>query len=128
VLDVPSDTPPVRFDRDQLGRTFRELVNNAVESTEPSTRRLSIKASTDLTEENVVVEVADNGRGMTAEVRSRAIDPFFSHRPAGRGRGLGLARVHRWLRQNGGSLALDSRPGEGTRVSLRLPMAAPSNG
>lgn len=125
-LEVPSDTPPVRFDRAQLGGVFRELAKNAVEATDPATRRLSIKASADLTEENIVVEVADNGRGMTAEVRNRAIDPFFSHRPAGRGRGLGLARVHRWLRQNGGSMTLESRPGGGTRVTLRLPAAVPT--
>ncbi|MBN2560701.1 MAG: HDOD domain-containing protein [Phycisphaerae bacterium] len=120
-IEVPSDTPPVRFDDEQLTRLFRELIKNAIEATDASSRRLTVKATGDLTDKNIVVVVADNGRGMTEEVRSRATDPFFSHRPAGRGRGLGLARVHRWLQQNGGTIRIDSEPGQGTRVEVQLP-------
>jgi signal transduction histidine kinase len=125
-LDVPSDTPAVHFDPGQLAGVFRELVRNAVEATDPADRRLTIKAAADLTEEHIVADVIDNGRGMTEEVRSRAIDPFFSQRPAGRGRGLGLARVHRWLQQNGGTIRIESEPGGGTRIELRLPAAGRS--
>lgn len=125
-IEVPSDTPLVRFDREQLAQTFRELFRNAVDATDPASRRLTIKAAPDLTEENVVVVVTDNGRGMTAEVLNRAVDPFFSHRPAGRGHGLGLARVHRWLQENGGAIRIESDPGEGTSVTLRLPAAGSS--
>jgi signal transduction histidine kinase len=120
-IEVPSDTPMVRFDREQLNGVFRELLRNAVEATEVSSRRLTIKAAADLAEENVVIEVTDNGRGMTAEVLANALDPFFSHRPAGRGRGLGLARAQRWLQQNGGAMRIRSRPAEGTTVELRVP-------
>ncbi len=123
VLELPSHTPCVRFDRVHLERLFQELLTNAVEATDSANRRLTVKASMDLTEENLVVTVADNGRGMTPEVRSRAADPFFSHRPAGRGRGLGLARVQQWLHLNAGSMRIESEPGRGTRVELRLPVA-----
>lgn len=120
-IAIPSDTPRARFDREQLIGTFRELIANAVSVTEPATRRLTIKAERELTDKNVVVAVIDNGRGMPAEIVDRALDPFFSHRPAGRGRGLGLARVQQVMRLNGGRVRIDSTPGRGTRVELRLP-------
>lgn len=120
-------TPPVRFDRAQLQRVFRELFDNAIEATDRSHRRLTIKTSLDLTEEDLVVTVADNGRGMTPDVRNRAADPFFSHRPAGRGRGLGLARVQQWMQQNAATMRIESEPGQGTRVELKLPVVRPGD-
>ncbi len=122
-VDVPSDTPPVWFDRQQLARLFRELFKNALEATSPSIRLLAVKASPNRSEEMVAVSIADNGRGMTADVAGRAMEPFFSHRPAGRGRGLGLARVRQWLHQGGGRIRIASRPDRGTTVELHLPMA-----
>jgi len=122
-VETGSDTLLVRFDREQLRGILREIIENSIEATEASSRRLTVKAKADLAEKRIVVEVGDNGRGMTAEVLARAADPFFSQRPAGRGRGLGLARVQRWLQLNGASLQIRSRPGEGTAVELRLPAA-----
>ncbi|HPF37880.1 MAG TPA: HDOD domain-containing protein [Phycisphaerae bacterium] len=122
-LDLPSDLPQVRFDRDQLCGVFREIFRNSLEATAAESRRMAIKAAFDPAEEQLVVSVIDNGRGMTAEVLSRAMDPFYSHRPAGRSRGLGLARVRRWMLLGGGDVQLESKPGVGTRVVLRLPAA-----
>lgn len=122
-VETASDTPPVRFDRRQLHGILREIIQNSIEATEPSSRRLTVKAAVDLTEKRIVVEVGDNGRGMTPEVLACAVDPFFSSRPAGRGRGLGLARAQRWLQLNGAAMRIRSRPGEGTAVELRLPVA-----
>ncbi len=122
-VETASDTPPARFDPAQLRGIFREIIQNAIEATEPSSRLLTVKAATDLAEKRIVVEVGDNGRGMTPEVLACAADPFFSQRPAGRGRGLGLARVQRWLQLNGGTMRIRSQPGEGTAVELRLPVA-----
>jgi putative nucleotidyltransferase with HDIG domain len=123
-VELPSDTLMVRFDREQLRGVFRELLLNSVDATDAASRRLTIKAAADLAEESVVIEVTDNGRGMTAEVLANAMDPFFSHRPAGRGRGLGLARAQRWLQQNGGAMRIRSRPTEGTTAELRVPAMA----
>lgn len=122
-FQVSSDTPPAWFDREQLSSVFRELIRNSFDATDPASRRLTVKAAADLSEESVVMEVADNGCGMTPEVLARAMDPFYSHRTAGRGRGLGLARVRRWVQQNGGCIDIQSRPAEGTKVELRLPTA-----
>lgn len=122
-VEIVSDTPCVWFDSEHLESSLRELFNNAIEATDADTRRLTVKASAHPTEESVVIAVSDNGRGMTDEVRLRAMDPFFSVRPAGRARGLGLARVHRWMRQGGGGIRIESEPGRGTCVELSLPVA-----
>lgn len=122
-VTVGPETPSIWFDRTGLERLFRELVRNAIEATDPAIRRLTVKAEGDLTEESVVVRVEDNGRGMTPEVLAKASAPFFSHRPAGRGRGLGLARVHRWVRSGGGTIRIHSEPNVGTCVELKLPAA-----
>lgn len=69
----------------------------------------------------VRLTVRDNGCGMTAQVRARACEPFFTTKPTGRGTGLGLAAVCRTVEQVGGSLSIESEPGIGTAVSMHLP-------
>ena len=75
-----------------------------------------------------VVTVTDDGPGMSREVLSRAFDPFFSGREAGRGIGLGLPKAWRLVEVNGGTLEIDSRPGRGTRVIMSLPAATTEAG
>lgn len=110
------------FDRAALREIVRELLDNSIEATAPESRFLTVKAASDLTEESIVVHVVDNGRGMTPDVLGRAFDPFFSYRPAGRGRGLGLSRVQRRLHAGGGMIRIASEPGRGTRVEFRVPV------
>ncbi len=73
---------------------------------------------------HVAITVADTGTGMTAEVRQRAFEPFFTTKPVGKGTGLGLSQVFGAIRQLGGHVAIDSAPGQGTRVTLHLPVAS----
>lgn len=69
----------------------------------------------------VYVQVQDEGHGMSSEVVSRAFEPFFTTKPKGLGSGLGLAMVNSFVRQSGGEVWIDSTPGAGTRVKMRLP-------
>ena len=71
----------------------------------------------------VCIAVADTGQGMSAEVAARAVEPFFSTKPLGRGTGLGLAQVYGIARQSGGTLRIESKESEGTIVRLLLPRA-----
>ena len=70
---------------------------------------------------HVRIEVRDSGSGMTDEVKSRAVEPFFSTKDVGQGTGLGLSMVYGFVRQSGGHLVLNSRVGEGTTIELYLP-------
>jgi CheY-like chemotaxis protein len=69
----------------------------------------------------ILFRMIDRGAGMDEETRRKAIEPFFTTKPIGRGTGLGLAQVLGVVEQSGGTVAIDSAPGEGTIVSIRLP-------
>jgi signal transduction histidine kinase/DNA-binding NarL/FixJ family response regulator len=68
--------------------------------------------------------VRDNGCGMTDEVRERCTEPFFTTKARQRGTGLGLAMVHGIAQRCGGAIQIESTLGEGTAITLRLPIAA----
>lgn len=69
-----------------------------------------------------VLEVSDTGSGMSAEVRAQAFEPFFTTKERGKGTGLGLAMVHGYAAQLGGTVRIDSSEGVGTTMSVLLPM------
>lgn len=71
----------------------------------------------------VVARVTDNGTGMDADTRRRAIEPFFSTKGVGKGTGLGLSMAHGVALQLGGALTIDSAPDRGTSVALWLPVS-----
>ncbi|MGZ3374965.1 MAG: ATP-binding protein [Phenylobacterium sp.] len=71
----------------------------------------------------VGISVEDNGHGMTPETVQRALEPFFTTKPTGKGSGLGLSMVYGFAKQSGGRLRINSQVGRGTRVSLHLPEA-----
>ena len=70
----------------------------------------------------VCVEVADTGEGIAPEILGRVFDPFFTTKPAGQGTGLGLSQVYGFVQQSAGLLDLQSAPGEGTCLTLALPI------
>jgi CheY-like chemotaxis protein len=69
----------------------------------------------------VLLQVEDQGMGMTPEVMAQSLDPFFTTKDVGEGTGLGLPTVFGIVQGHQGCLAIDSAPGRGTRVSLYLP-------
>jgi signal transduction histidine kinase len=71
------------------------------------------------------VEIKDSGHGMDPQVRKRALDPFFTTRPSGTG--LGLPIVQRIVEAHGGQLEIESGEGQGTTVTLEIPVSKPTN-
>jgi PAS domain S-box-containing protein len=69
----------------------------------------------------VTIAVQDEGTGMSEDVRSRAFEPFFTTKEPGKGSGLGLSQVYGFVTQSGGHVQIESRLGQGTRVTLYLP-------
>lgn len=130
-VDVPLDLPPILIDRNQLELALLNLGLNARDAM-PHGGELTIKATTaDVSDRPdglspggyVRLSVSDTGVGMDAETLRRASEPFFSTKPAGKGSGLGLSMVHGLALQSGGAMHIVSHPGEGTIVSLWLPIA-----
>lgn len=73
------------------------------------------------------IEIADDGPGMTEEVRAQAFEPFFTTKPAGVGTGLGLPICRELAHRLGGTLELESQVGKGTRVRVCLPLVDPGS-
>jgi two-component system cell cycle sensor histidine kinase/response regulator CckA len=89
--------------------------------------RQASRQSRDLTERDYVAfHVEDNGPGMSAEVQSKALEPFFTTKEVGGGSGLGLPSAKGFAEQSGGALALTSQP-RSTRVTIYVPLAETSD-
>jgi two-component system OmpR family sensor kinase len=105
--------------RDDLHRLALNLIENALRHTPPGTR---VEAELAREAGDVVLSVEDDGPGIPAELRARLFERFVRGRgDAGGGSGLGLAIVRAVAESHGGTVALEQRPGGGTRFVVRLP-------
>jgi nitrogen-specific signal transduction histidine kinase len=135
-LDVEPGLPPVVADAGQVRQALMNLLTNAVEAQRDRPGAVEVQIARGepgaeppeglvfdagvLHRPHVVLRVEDQGCGMEPSTQARIFEPFFSTR--GPGRGLGLAATIGIVRGHGGALALVSRPGRGTRVTVLLPI------
>ena len=128
---VAEDLWPAVLDPNQFEAALLNLALNARDAM-PSGGRLVIAASnmavtpasgwSDLADgDYVMVVVSDTGLGMSEDVVNRAFEPFFTTKAPGKGSGLGLSQVHGMVRQSGGTVLIQSRRGDGTKVTMMLP-------
>ncbi len=127
-VPLPAEITAITADRTHLAAAIAALLKNALEALKISGEiRLSVAVSKLATSQPALeITVADNGPGITAEVRRHLFDPFFSGREAGRGLGLGLSKAYRIAELHGGELRVQSELGEGSRFSLVIPQPAAS--
>ncbi len=109
---------PVSGDRDQLEQVIFNLIKNAIEAT-GSGGEVTARADDGL------LVVSDTGSGMDPEVLAKIFDPFFTTKEVGRGTGLGLAVVYGIVSEHEGTIEATSRAGEGTVVTVTIPLASP---
>ncbi len=122
-IDVTPDAPDARADRTLLARALTNLIENALQAM-PSGGRVTLSAAPDEAD-RVRVTCADNGIGMTSDAAGRAFEPHFSTKTGGSG--LGLANARQNIASCGGTITLESAPGQGTTVTVRLPVAGPDD-
>jgi signal transduction histidine kinase len=126
-LDVSIEPPAPRVlgDEARLGQVVMNLLVNAAQALPPeSAAQNRVTVTVGVRDTRAVVEVADNGPGVPAEIRDRIFDPFFTTKPVGVGTGLGLSVCHGIVTSMGGSVALENPPEGGARFRVSLPLLA----
>jgi PAS domain S-box-containing protein len=118
-VDLEPGLRTIRGDASSLANALLNLCVNAGDAM-PENGTLSLRTR-NLADGWVELQVEDTGSGMTDAVLAKALDPFFTTKPQGKGTGLGLSMVYGTVQAHGGKLDIQSRPGVGTRVSLRFP-------
>lgn len=118
-VQVAPQVNDVLVDSAQIASALANVIANAVESYADTMGPVKITAGPH--DGGLRLQVSDLGRGMDAETLQRATSPFFSVKPAGRKRGMGLAYASRLIQLNHGTLAIESQPDHGTTVAITLP-------
>jgi signal transduction histidine kinase/CheY-like chemotaxis protein len=120
------ELPEIQGDRSQIEQVVMNLITNASDALEDGEGAIALRTGVtrdvrgrDREVPFVVLEVADDGKGMNEETRARMFDPFFTTKFTGRG--LGLAAVQGIVRGHGGSIRVETRPGEGTKFTILFP-------
>ena len=121
--------PHIHADRQHLRQVFLNLLTNAADAM-PDGGRLGLRVRAGELPGGipaVVVEVADTGEGIPADLLHRVFDPFFTTKEEGKGTGLGLAICKRIIDQHQGTLVIESERGRGTTIRLALPLHPDTN-
>ena len=114
-VDVPATLPRVAIDRTLVGRAVTNVIENALHAM-PGEGRLLVSAT--LKAQQIVLVVRDTGVGLDEALLAHVFEPYFSTKVSGTG--LGMAIAKRNVELNGGAIAIDSRKGEGTAVTLHF--------
>lgn len=127
-FETPDDPISISIDPAQIEDAVLNLIINAIEAVDANGRvrirvaRLPNDSDRDF-EDQVIVEVSDNGRGISEQDLTRIFNPFFTTRMGGTG--LGLPAVRRIARAHGGRVDVDSTIGKGSTFTIRLPLNPP---
>jgi two-component system cell cycle sensor histidine kinase/response regulator CckA len=105
----------------QLQQVFVNLLTNAKDALIGKENK-KIEISTFCKNENVIVEIKDNGTGITEEIKNKIFEPFFTTKDVNKGTGIGLAIVHSLVTEHSGQIILDSTLGEGSTFKLIFPI------
>ncbi|MBI4576736.1 MAG: hypothetical protein HY722_10780 [Planctomycetes bacterium] len=122
-IDVLPDAPPVpvRANVHEMEQVVLNLLSNALDAM-PEGGTLRVRTGHE--GNGATLSVSDTGSGIAPEHLPRVFEPFFTTKPEGKGTGLGLAVVAGLVRGHGGSVRVESRPGEGTTFHVELPVDA----
>jgi signal transduction histidine kinase len=120
--------PALSADPHQLHQVVLNLLTNAHHAMRatPPPRSLVLATRTTADRRGVQLTVTDSGPGIPQEIQSRIFDPFFTTKPIGQGTGLGLSFSFGIITDHGGTIRVESEPGQGARFTIELPVAAPA--
>jgi len=129
-LDLAEGLPPLWADAHQLHQVLVNLVTNAHHAMRrlPPPRRINVTTRLDRAQGRVRLTIADTGPGIPTDIRDKLFEPFFTTKPAGEGTGLGLSLCRGIIEDHGGTIAIDTAPGQGATFVIELPPAERTTG
>ena len=120
-MHFPAEVPQLMLDTGQMKQVLFNLVINAMQAmAHGGTLRIGISSNTEARPPEVILSVADTGKGINPEHRSKIFDPFFTTKA--KGLGLGLSISHRIVQAHGGRMSFQSEVGKGTTFHVHLPV------
>ena len=125
--NISQDKVFVKGNKNQLEQVFLNLIINSLDSIEAKLKttpgsKSSLTFKTNVERNNIFIKITDTGEGINSELIDRVFDPFFTTKIQGRGTGLGLSIVYNIIKTHNGSIHVESEIGEGTTVTLVLPV------
>lgn len=122
VFDASPELPTLLGDPNQISQMLLHLLKNAMQATDPMTRRIEVRTYVDVNG-RIVLEVEDNGTGIASEILPKVLLPFFTTRD-GEGVGLGLSIVNGIAEAHGAHLEIQTGEGQGTIILISFPPVA----
>ena len=125
--DYDNSIGSINIIRQDMGRVFLNLINNAFYAVTEKKKQIgenyepTISVTTKRMSDRVEISVADNGNGIPGKVLNKIFQPFFTTKPTGQGTGLGLSLSYDIIKAHGGDLKVETKEGEYTEFSIRLP-------
>jgi signal transduction histidine kinase len=121
-MNLSQTLPRIRGNEQRLEQVVINLLVNACQALTERRQAVGVNTGFDEATRSVVLRVSDQGAGMSNDVIRRICDPFFTTKRENGGTGLGLSISQKIVQDHQGSMAFDSAPGEGTTVTVRLPV------
>ncbi len=127
VREITPCLPAIEGDVNALRQVFVNLISNAVDATE---KRIdaTIWIKTRLNNNEIVVEIEDNGMGIPDSITEKIFEPFFTTKESKKGIGLGLALCYDFVTNMGGTIKMDSKPGYGATFFVAFPVCSKETG
>lgn len=119
--DYHEDVPKIEAYGGQLNQVFMNILDNAafaVSDKEHGDVWITIKKD----EKNAIIEIEDNGKGMSEETKNKIFNPFFTTKPVGQGTGLGLSISYKVIKNHKGNIDVKSEVGKGTKFIISIPL------
>jgi two-component system, NtrC family, sensor kinase len=120
-VDPQTSLPTIMSDSSQLQQVFLNIINNAIDAIGKG-GEIRIRTSHLSTNNEIMIEIADNGPGIPKENLGKIFDPFFTTKEVGKGTGLGLSIVYSIIEKLGGRILVASEEGKGTTFTIYLPV------
>jgi signal transduction histidine kinase len=116
------EVPPVDCSANEINQCLLHIIKNALDAVDHK-GVIKLTTSHDEKEDQILIRVFDNGKGMSPEVARQALNPFFTTKTVGSGTGVGLSMTETIIKRHGGMIDISSKEGEGTTVIVSLPAA-----